>query len=369
MIRVRFLMAAALAASALPSHTQRPDDGRIVELSRCGVHSTPYPEYLRHFSAARTAERRANDSSLHVLAQPTASDSSEWRRAGDEIAAYTPLTRARYDSAFDGRSYICERIAYLSDGLRIAGYIFRPAIVAPGRQPVVIFNRGGTGEFGKVIETDLTRWQRFLDSGYVIVASNLRGSDGSDGVEEYDGADVHDVMNLLPLLHSLPYVDTANVFMYGASRGGHMAYMALERGMRVNAAVIHAGPVELRDLERSRPGFEREVFAGTPDFRRDREEFYRSRDALAGAERIEVPLLIMHGAADWRVPAAQSLRMATRLQTLGKPYGLVIFAGDDHFLSKHRRERDSRSLEWFAAHRRTPASRGDGDRIASPVAR
>lgn len=341
----------AAGQTAPARQSARADDGRIVARSPCAVHAMPYERYASDAEVGRRQALAALDSAYTQLVRPTASDSAEHAGARAELVARQPLPRALYDSTHRSGAYVCERIVYLSDGLRIAGYLVRAAAAPPGGHPVLIVNRGGNREFSKFDDVTMTRWRRFLDAGYLIVASQLRGSDGGDGVEEYGGGDVRDILNLVPLIRSLPGADPANVFMYGASRGGFMAYHALAAGMRVNAAVVQAGPVDLEAHERFRPGFAAAVYTGVPDYDRDPAAFYRSRNVLRVADRITTPLLLLHGTDDWRVPAAASLQMAQRLQELGRPYGLVMYAGDDHFLSRNRADRDRQALDWFAAHR------------------
>jgi dipeptidyl aminopeptidase/acylaminoacyl peptidase len=263
------------------------------------------------------------------------------------------MPRQSYEDSFRSGRYECRRLIYASDGLRVVAYLFRPAAVSPeARRPVVIFNRGGNREFGKLEERAMAGFRRFLDAGYIVLGSQYRGNDGGEGKEEFGGADVRDVLNLVPLLAHLPDADASNVFLYGASRGGMMAYLALRAGMPVNAAVVQAGPVDLLEQERFRPGFEKHVYADIiPDFEARREEFYASRSAIRWAEELHVPILLVQGTADWRVDPRESLRMAMRLQELGRPYSLVMYEGDDHGIQKHREDLDRRVLDWFAAHR------------------
>jgi dipeptidyl aminopeptidase/acylaminoacyl peptidase len=68
------------------------------------------------------------------------------------------------------------------------------------------------------------------------------------------------------------------------------------------------------------------------------------------ADRIDVPVLILHGGADWRASPSGSLLIAQKLQEAGKTYELIIYAGDDHGISMNRADSDRRIVEWFRKH-------------------
>jgi len=58
---------------------------------------------------------------------------------------------------------------------------------------------------------------RIATWGYVVAASQYRGNAGGQGKEEFGGADVDDVLNLIPLLESLPQADTTRIGMYAGA--------------------------------------------------------------------------------------------------------------------------------------------------------
>ncbi|HVN31382.1 MAG TPA: hypothetical protein VMT45_05310, partial [Thermoanaerobaculaceae bacterium] len=93
-------------------------------------------------------------------------------------------------------------LTYWSDGLRVKGFLGRPT--KGTGVPAIIFNRGGHGEFGELWGQHLIA---FVEAGFVAVGSQYRGACGSEGFDEFGGADVDDVVNLIPLLKGLPYVD------------------------------------------------------------------------------------------------------------------------------------------------------------------
>lgn len=237
------------------------------------------------------------------------------------------------------REVVCERLEYASDGLRVVAILVRPA--RPTRpMPVLIYNHGGSAAEGALPEAVLWDQARWVADGFLYLAPQYRGGGGSQGEDEYGGADVHDVVNLYPLLRTLPYADTANVFLWGHSRGGAMTYLALRAGMPVRAAAVTAGVADFTGrLRRRIPS----------DSARAAAE--RDRSALAWPERLTAPLLLMHGDADPVVPVESSRRLAERLAGLGREHALVVYPGGDHNLTGHGDDVLRRVAAWFRRHR------------------
>jgi dipeptidyl aminopeptidase/acylaminoacyl peptidase len=262
-----------------------------------------------------------------------------------EQSACTPDPRVDY------AGFECYRLRYWSDGLQVVGYLWKPKHTAGATMPLVIFNRGGNRERSKLTPWMANGFREFVAAGFAVLASQYRGVDGGEGMEQYGGDDIHDVLNLFPLARSLGYLDMDNVFLFGHSRGGMMTYLALKANAPVRAAAVTSGVANLSGNAIDHPDLIENVFKPLiPDFAAHREERMRERSAVEWPERLNVPLLIMHGAADQQISATRTLELAQKLQALGKTYELVIYAGDDHGLSRNRIESDRRIIEWFRAH-------------------
>ena len=81
-------------------------------------------------------------------------------------------------------------ITYLSDGLKVKGYLAAPK--NGSKLPCVIYNRGGNREFGALDDLRAARLLGHIASwGYVAVGSQYRGNAGGEGMEEFGGKDVH----------------------------------------------------------------------------------------------------------------------------------------------------------------------------------
>jgi dipeptidyl aminopeptidase/acylaminoacyl peptidase len=344
MRNARFLLTVALVllgiSSAAAQHAAL-SDGTVVEHTPCAPSSVrTYEQYVEAVQRFHTREVDAARREGFRLEMPT--------DMAPRLVSREEFERRRAYAGFE-----CRRLVYLSDGLKVVGFLWKPQDTAGKPLPLIIFNRGGNREFGK-----LTPWSHFgfypyVSGGFVVLASQYRGNDDGEGREEYGGADVHDVLNLLPLAQSLGYVDMHNVFMLGWSRGGMMTYLALKHHMPVNAVAVGGGLTDLVSEGKRRPALANVWRALSPGFEPRGEDLLRERSAVYWAEQINVPVLILHGGADWRAePTSQAEAFGHRLQALGKTYELIIYPGDDHGLSLNSAESDRRIVEWFRRHMR-----------------
>src|SRR6266536_2044264 len=197
------------------------------------------------------------------------------------------------------RSVDFYRISYLSDGLKVTGYIAEPK--EKGKYPCIISNRGGNRDFG---QWD-TLWIAFFlgrlaSWNYVVIASQYRGNDGGEGIEEFGGKDIDDVLNLIPALSQLPKADTSRIGIEGAGRGGMMTYLALKNTCKFKAAVVTSGLANAFENIKSRPDMETGVYSELiPDYKINKEEELKARSAIFWADKLckTTLLLIMHGTA------------------------------------------------------------------------
>jgi dipeptidyl aminopeptidase/acylaminoacyl peptidase len=127
------------------------------------------------------------------------------------------------------------------------------------------------------------------------------------------------------------------------------AFLAVKKGIPVNAVAVNGALTDLPASAKERPGVAERVWRRLiPGFAEKTDEVLRERSAVHFADKINVPVLILQGGADWRSNAgSQALGLAGRLQSLGKTYELHVYAGDDHPLSINRLERERKIVEWF----------------------
>jgi dipeptidyl aminopeptidase/acylaminoacyl peptidase len=240
---------------------------------------------------------------------------------------------------------LLEKIRYYSDGLAVVAYFYRPRNPEGTRRPVIVFNRGS------YVRTDiapelLPMFHRLATAGFAILAPMYRGSDGGEGRDEMGGSDLNDLMNVMPLLSQLDSLDTRNVFLYGESRGGMMVFQAIRDGFDARAAATVGAFTDLGEMTSSGPGaaMAKSIW---PDFDEQRNAIVYRRSAIQWSERLDLPLLLMHGSKDRDVPPTQTLLLAAELAKAQKEFGVIIFPGGNHTLRAYQSERDRQVVEFF----------------------
>jgi len=241
-------------------------------------------------------------------------------------------------------------IAYLSQGLRIRGYLALPPAESPRPAPALIFNRGGVGERGALTPyTAAATIGLYASWGYVAIASQYRGAGGSEGREEWGGAELEDIRALLPILESLPEVDPERIGVIGGSRGGMLTLQLLRRCSRFRAAVVIGAPTMLHALPPTDPLY-RTLLRFLPEGSSPMHEA-AERSAVLWAHELckQTPLLVMHGTGDRRVPAEHALYLGLALQRALHPYKLILYDNADHVLAGRWAE-STADLRWWVDH-------------------
>jgi dienelactone hydrolase len=242
------------------------------------------------------------------------------------------------------------KIKYMSDGLKISGFIYKPKDTTGKKLPAVIWNRGGAGDDTIITAANYLHFyemHRLASEGFVVLASQYRGYDGGEGKDEVAGADTDDVLNLFPLARSLGYVDMERVFMYGFSRGAQMTLQAIRRGANVRAAGVVGAPTDMWLSFQENPRLRNLLPANWAGGEARLEQNMEERSAARWADKLTVPLLIIQGGSDPAVSPNQALELARKMEEAGNLYGLVVYARDDHFVTRNFDDRLRRTIEWF----------------------
>jgi len=227
-----------------------------------------------------------------------------------------------------------------ADGLAMEGMLTLPPGRAAKGLPAVILPHGGP----TARDVPGFDWiaQAFASRGYAVFQPNFRGSTGYGlefqlaGNGEWGRKMQTDVSDGLAELVRQGIVDPARVCIVGASYGGYaaLAGVTLQQGL-YRCAVSIAGVSDLAMLVNT----EMTESGGDGLLRRAlREELGKGRDLAAVspvhfADKVAVPVLLIHGKDDTVVSPRQSQAMAGALRRAGKPVEFVTLPGEDHWLS------------------------------------
>jgi len=242
-----------------------------------------------------------------------------------------------------------EKITYLSDGLRVTGYIAYPLNRPAGvKRPCIIWNRGGVGENGAIDQfTARGMFGQMASWGYVVFASMYRGNAGSEGKEDLGGNDVNDILNLIPLADEIECADPQSWGIEGWSRGGMMTFLALTRSPLFKCAVLSGAISNLKQYVESgsKTGEFFKRLLGPEEF----DKMFESRSVINFVEKLpkKTAMLIIHGSGDETVSPMQSLSLSAKLLQSGIHHRLVILEEGNHFLTRHRREVDRMKKDWY----------------------
>jgi dipeptidyl aminopeptidase/acylaminoacyl peptidase len=161
-------------------------------------------------------------------------------------------SKEEYERAIRDTNFEFQRLKYMSDGLKVTAYLYKPTRVSGSKLPAIIFNRGSL-ILGDIAPELVSLFHRLASEGFVVLAPMYRQSDGGEGRDEMGGGDVNDLMNSAALAKSLYFIDTNNLFLYGESRGGVMTYLAIKKNFPANAAAVYGAFTDMEALIKDKP--------------------------------------------------------------------------------------------------------------------
>ncbi len=233
------------------------------------------------------------------------------------------------------------KITYRStDGLSIPAYLFEP--LQAGSYPAIIYVHGG--QHGTFSSRRLPRIMDWVQTGYVILAPDYRSSSGYSeefyNKADYGGKEIDDMVAAVDYLETLPTVVRGRIGITGGSHGGYNSLMAVIRyPERFRVAVDLFGPTDLLYRLRSSPEQNTNTDAGDVAYFAkmvgktidEAPHLYEQRSPRYLADRIKVPLLILHGDQDQVVNVRESLWLVEALEKAGNTqFEYEIIEGANH---------------------------------------
>ncbi len=316
---------------------------------------------LRFLDAATGAETLRPKLPLGVISD------LHWRRDGSELGFTFTSARSPSDvwsvkfpsgevvrwtesetGGLDPARFVEPEIVRLKshDGLAISGLLYRPPGTAEkpftGKRPLIISIHGGPeGQSRPVFQA---RNNYFLNElGCAIFYPNVRGSEGygktfldlDNGFKREDS--VKDIGACLDWAQTDAGIDASRIAVMGGSYGGYMVLASLVHySDRLRAGVDVVGISNFRSFLKN-----------TADYRRDlrRVEYGDEQDPAMAAfmdrisplqrvEKIKVPLFVIQGQNDPRVPVTEAEQIFNAVKESGKTAWYLLARDEGHGFRK-----------------------------------
>ncbi|KAI0120330.1 alpha/beta-hydrolase [Hypoxylon sp. NC0597] len=225
----------------------------------------------------------------------------------------------------------------------VRAWMVRPRSFDESRKhPLVILVHGGPKySWNDKWVNSMFHLPLWAEQGYVVVAPNITGSIGY-GVEftraiqdNWGGRPYEDLVKCMEYLENVPYIDTDNAVIAGASYGGYMVnwIQGHPLGRRFKAMVCCCGVFDIPTnlLQSDMINDSGDTFGGSPRLWESQEGVERYNPARPDLlPNWTTPMLVVHGAMDYRCPIANGLATFHALQLLGTPSKFLVFPFEGH---------------------------------------
>jgi dipeptidyl aminopeptidase/acylaminoacyl peptidase len=247
-------------------------------------------------------------------------------------------------------------ISYKSfDGKTISALLWIPFnLKRDGSNPALVLPHGGpTGQSGDYWSP---RVAAFVSRGYICIEPNVRGSTGygmefqKANYKDLGGGDLQDEVYAAKFLEATGYVNPKKIGITGGSYGGFMTLMAIGRTPDIWAAGVELfGIINwLSMLEHSDALLQQYEKSLLGDPVKDR-AVYDAASPITYIRSVKVPLLVLQGDNDPRVPKEEAEQVVALLKKDGKTVDAHYYPNEGHGFEKRENQIDSirRTVAWF----------------------
>jgi len=226
------------------------------------------------------------------------------------------------------------------NGVEIEGRVyFPPDFDKKKKYPLIVYYYGGTSpterSFGGRYPKNL-----FASQGYVVY--NLQPSGATGYGQDFSAAHVNNwgitvadeiIDGTKKFIKDHNFIDGEKVGCIGASYGGFMTMLLQTRTDIFSAAISHAGISSIASYwGEGYWGYLYSSVASANSFPWNNKKLYIDQSALFNADKINTPLLLLHGSVDTNVPPGESIQLYTALKLLGKPVELIEVKNQNHHI-------------------------------------
>lgn len=280
-----------------------------------------------------------------VAQKVSMSQPAELYRVDMETGADEPITavnKPTLDQLEMGN--VEERWVETTDGKKMLVWvIYPPHFDSKKSYPALLYCQGGPQ--GTVSQFWSYRWnfQMMAANDYIVVAPNRRGLPGfgqawNEQISgDYGGQNMKDYLSAIDAIAAEPYVDENRLGAVGASYGGYSTYfLAGMHEKRFKAFISHCGIFNFEamyttteemwfvnfDMGGSYWDFKNPVAMNT----------YKNFSPHKFVQNWDTPMLVIHGAKDFRIPYTQGMGAFNAAKMRGIPAQFLYFPDENHWV-------------------------------------
>ena len=245
-----------------------------------------------------------------------------------------------------------------SGGDEIKGRVYYPYNFDKDKKyPLIVYYYGGTTPVNRTFDGRYPA-HLYAAKGYVVYVIQPSGTIGFG--QEFSARHVNAwgkytadeiIEGTKKFCEAHTFINPTKIGCIGASYGGFMTMYLLTQTDIFAAGISHAGISNITSYWGDGYwGYAYSGAASAESYPWNNHDLYIGQSPLFSADKMNTPLLLLHGAVDTNVPPAESMQMFTALKILDKPVELILIDGEDHHIIDYdKRIRWNNSIfAWFA---------------------
>lgn len=225
------------------------------------------------------------------------------------------------------------------------------------KYPLIVYYYGGTSPTTRIFESTYPL-HVYAAQDYVVYTLQPSGTTGYG--QEFSARHVNAwgdqtaeeiIEGTKKFIAAHSFVDGTKIGNIGASYGGFMTQYLITKTDIFSASVSHAGISNITSYwGEGYWGYSYSAGASAGSYPWNNPELYVKQSPLFHADKINTPLLLLHGSADTNVPIGESIQMYTALKLLNKPVEFIKVMGENHAIYDYdkRISWNNAIYAWFA---------------------
>jgi len=222
---------------------------------------------------------------------------------------------------------------------------------------MIVYYYGGTSPTPRTFESTYPL-QVYAAQGYVVYTLQPSGTTGFG--QEFAARHVNAwgektadeiILGTQLFYREHNFVDSTKIGCIGASYGGFMTQFLQTKTNIFAAAVSHAGISNITSYwGEGYWGYSYSGGASASSYPWNNPRLYTEQSPLFHADKINTPLLLLHGGSDTNVPIGESIQMFNALRILGKTVEFITVDGENHAIYTYQKRIDWNKTiyAWFA---------------------